>query len=60
MTESSTPVPAYDSMLWPALVALREHGGSASNQEHLKQLRLGVKTELVERVSVVPAFFEGL
>ncbi len=38
MTERSIAVPTYDQVMWPALAALKEIGGSASIQEHLEKV----------------------
>ena len=33
MTEKSMAMPTYDQVMWPALLALKEIGGSASIQD---------------------------
>jgi restriction system protein len=38
MSKKTTTIPTYDRMMWPALQALKESGGSASVQEHLDRV----------------------
>lgn len=38
MTKKTTQMPTFDKMMWPALQALKESGGSASVQEHLDRV----------------------
>jgi restriction system protein len=45
-------VPTFDELNWPALVALRALGGSASISEHLSELVR--REEVLEQVSAIP------
>jgi restriction system protein len=48
----ATQVPSFDKLMWPAISALKQMGGSASHQELLdKIIEIGKIPEAVQNIS---------